>query len=354
MKNSFALKLGTIAISAATILTAASCSAKTATDSAYLDPFSEQKSTEYSGGSIFNTSSASAPMASGNRGSYNFDTADSDASLNDGALEYNEETANMEKYGERKIIYSSWYNISTEEYDKSIDMLNAMCEKYGAYYENSESYGGDGYSDRYAHFTVRIPKENYNSFIREAGGIGTVTSSGENNREVTEQYFDTEARLQSARLREERLLQILENAGSLDDVLLLERELSDVRYEIENYSGTLKKFDSLISYSTADITVNEVVKVVLPDSQRQGLGERMSLAISRGFDSFRDDVGNFLVNLSYEMPVLLFVWLPLAVIAALVVVFILRKHKKKKQNNIDVVTETMKNGSDSDKDAPNE
>ena len=232
----------------------------------------------------------------------------------------------------RKIIYSSWYNISTEEYDKSIAALDALCEKYGAYYENAETYGDKSeYSNRHASFTIRIPAQNYKQFISLTGTLGTVTGSGQNNQDVTERYFDTEARLESALLREERILEILKNASSLDDVLLLERELSDVRYEIENYQGTLKKYDSLISYSTATVRIDEVKKILPPDSQKQTLSQRMTASVNRGFDNFRSDLDDCLVSLSYNLPVIIFVWLPFILIAIVVVVIAKAKIRKKRE-----------------------
>ncbi len=233
----------------------------------------------------------------------------------------------------RKIIYSSWYNISTEEYDKSIAALSALCDKYGAYFERSESYGGkESYSNRHSSYTVRIPIQNYHSFITATGNIGTVVSSGENNRDVTESYFDTEARLESAQLREERLLEILSKADELSDVLLLEKELSDVRYEIESFSGTLRKYDSLISYSTAEININEVKKVVVPDSEKLTLPTRMSNAFSRGLDIFKSNLDDLIIDLTFSAPTIIFVWIPFiifVVVIALVVRNVLKKKKAK-------------------------
>lgn len=243
----------------------------------------------------------------------------------------------------RKIIYSSWYNISTENYDESIAALDALCEQYGAYYENSETYGDQNqYSNRRANFTIRIPVENYKAFISCTGTLGTVTSSGQNNEDVTEAYFDTEARLESAQLREERILEILKNADKLDDVLMLERELSDVRYEIENYQGTLKKYDSLVSYSTATVNISEVKKVIIPDSEKQTLSQRMSASIGRGFDHFRNDLDDFLVSLSYSLPVLLFVWLPFIIVAIIVVAIVKAKIRKKRAANKATPTASVK------------
>lgn len=235
---------------------------------------------------------------------------------------------------QRKIIYSSWYNISTENYDESIAALDALCEQHGAYYENSETFGDQNqYSNRNANFTIRIPAENYKSFISMTGTLGTVTSSGQNNEDVTEAYFDTEARLASAQLREERILEILKNADKLDDVLMLERELSDVRYEIENYQGTLKKYDSLVSYSTATVSIREVKKVVVPDSEKQTLSQRMSASVGRGFDNFRANFDDFLVSVSYSLPVLLFVWLPFIIAVIIIIAVVKAKIRKKRAAN---------------------
>jgi len=57
------------------------------------------------------------------------------------------------------------------------------------------------------------------------------------------------------------LLTILSKAEKLQDIIELERELSSVRYEIENYTGTLKKWDNLIDYSKVTIDVYEVLEI---------------------------------------------------------------------------------------------
>lgn len=239
--------------------------------------------------------------------------------------------ANDIVYTERKIIYSSSYEISTEEYEKSISVLDSLCRKYGAYYERAENYGEKTeYTSRRAVYTVRIPKNNYKAFTSEAGTVGTITHSSEQNKDITEQYFDTEARLGSAKIREERLLEILSNAKSLDDVLALERELADVRYEIESYSGTLRKYDSLVSYSTATFTIREVKKVVDPVTEKTALGKKLSSALESGFDTLYECVSVVLMIAAFFLPGFLLAVLPLVIIIIIIVIIVKRKKKKNK------------------------
>jgi len=234
-------------------------------------------------------------------------------------------------YAERKIIYNSYYRIDTEEYEKSIAALDALCEKYGAYYESAEKYGEQTeYTSRRAEFVVRIPKKNYKAFTSETGAIGTVTHSSEENRDVTEQYFDIEARLESAKVREERLIEILSKSQNLDDVLLLERELADVRYEIESYSGTLRKYDSLVSYSTATVSIYEVKKIAPAVSEKMGLGAKLLSSLESGFDTFYEGFTLALMGIAFCLPGFAFVVLPIALIVIIVVAVVVRKGKKKK------------------------
>ncbi|MBO7148897.1 MAG: DUF4349 domain-containing protein [Clostridia bacterium] len=250
-------------------------------------------------------------------------------------------TSVLKEKSDRKIIYNAWADIETKEYDNSISTLNALCEKYGAYFESSSSYGGHigSNSERRSNFTIRIPVERYSDFVSEVGSIGTVTNSGENNRDVTEEYFDTEARLESAKLREERVLVLLENAGSLDDILALERELSDIRYEIESYEGNLRKYDSLISYATYTLNISEVIEYTKPTIVPLTFGEELAKGFAEGFEDFVDGWQGFAVFLSRNV----FNLISFAIIAGVASIFILLALKKPKK------TYTKKNVSEDNK-----
>jgi len=227
----------------------------------------------------------------------------------------------------RKIIYSSAYDIETKEFDKSVGILEGLCKKYGAYMESANTYTAGG-SAKMAYYTIRVPVERYNDFTSEAGTIGVVISSSQDNKDVTESYYDTEARLESAKIREERVLEILKNSSDLDDVLALERELADIRYEIESYTGTLRKYDSLISYATVDITIQEVQEYVEPKPVTVTFGERMSSSFDDGINEFKEGWQDLLVGLSYNF-IPLVIWLIIIVILIIVLRIIIKKVKKK-------------------------
>jgi hypothetical protein len=229
----------------------------------------------------------------------------------------------------RKIIYSSNFNLETKEYDKSVKVLEQLCNEYGAWFENSNSYGTAERANRYSYYTIRVPVVNYKSFISSQSAVGIVVSSSENNRDITEQYTDLEARLASAELREERVLVILENADRLDDVLSLERELADIRYEIESLTGSLRKYDSLVSYATVTVSISEVAVYTPEPPATLTFGERLAKGFKSGIESFIDGVEDFAIFISYNFIGVIF-WCTVIIVVAVITVKKIKKSKSKK------------------------
>ena len=273
-----------------------------------------------------------APSESGGftQGSMQYDYAIEEEAVEIAVSEEQTESQNTQ----RKIIYTAWANVQTKQYDESVASLNKLCEKYGAYFENASNYGNrlDYQTERYSVYKIRIPVDNFNSFRNEIGNIGTIIESGENNTDITEKYFDIEARLESAKIREERVLVLLENSSSLDDVLALERELSDIRYEIETMTGTLRKYDSLISYATFDLEIVEVVEYTAPVVVPKTFGERVEQNFK---DGWRDFVGfwqRVAIDISYSVFAIV-TWIVIIVVAIVIIRVIIKQRKKAEQKH---------------------
>jgi hypothetical protein len=169
---------------------------------------------------------------------------------------------------DRKIIKSATMEIETLEFDRAISEITAKVQSIKGYIESSNIQGRrieqkDQIQNRFASIILRVPKQNFDTFILEIGSLGNVLNKNTTGQDVTSEYFDTEAHLKSLMIQEERLLEILKKTGQLKDIIELERELSDVRYQIENLTGTLKKWDNLIDYSTIRLDLREVQEVQL-------------------------------------------------------------------------------------------
>jgi hypothetical protein len=198
---------------------------------------------------------------------------------------------------ERKIIRSAYLSMETTEFDRTVNEIIGRVNVYLGYIESSEIQGKPTYqgqvSNRRAHFEIRVPSKSFDSFIGDMVELGNVTSRQIRGEDITGQYLDVEARLKSLKLQEERLLTLLSKAEKLQDIIELERELSRVRYEIENYTGTLKQWDNMVQYSRVSVDVYEVREIKKEEPEPITWGDR----IINGFIKSWESIGKLFADL---------------------------------------------------------
>jgi len=168
--------------------------------------------------------------------------------------------------GQGKIIRNGTIQMETLSFDETVKQILSRTNSMGAYVQSSNVSGTSieaklSQQSRRGTFILRIPKTKFDSFILDIGNLGSITNQQISTEDVTSAYFDTQAHLKSLTIQEERLLELLKKTGELKDIIVLEKELSSVRYEIESLSGTLKKWDNLIDFCTLNIELVEVHKI---------------------------------------------------------------------------------------------
>ena len=213
--------------------------------------------------------------------------------MEDGPVPVPNETAPLES---RKIIKHSNLSLETLEFDQSLQQISALIEEKGGYIESQsiDSYGnsyhrsGEYVQERSASIQARIPSEKLDQTISEVGGICNLLSKSESMEDISDQYFDSEARLSTLRLQEERLLEILSKADKLEDVITLEQALSNVRYEIERLTASLKRMDNQVTYSYLNLDLREVVKYNETVSAPRTFGEKLAASFRRGGQNLVD------------------------------------------------------------------
>lgn len=230
---------------------------------------------------------------------------------------------------DQKIIQNLSYQIETLEFDKSVETIQKLCDELGGYIQESSVDGNgavDRVSMRYAYFVLRIPREKLNQMKDSAEAIGTVRNFSTTSENVTEQYFDTESRLKSLRAQEERLLEMMKGTGTMEDMIEVERALADVTYQIEQLTGELKRYDSLVDYSTVSINLQEVVKPTEIEQIPVTLGDKIGSQFKASLRSLGNFGENFLIIAIGGLPVLLLI----AVIVVVIVLLVRHSNKKAK------------------------
>lgn len=212
---------------------------------------------------------------------------------------------------EQKIIRTASLTIGTEHYDEALASLRQMCEDAGGWISySSENVTGAGL--RRAYLTLRLPTEQMDSYLSTSGTLGRVISRDESATNVTESYYDTQARLDTQLALMERLQSMVTGTANLSDLLELESKIADTQYTIDSLRSSLNSTDSQVNYATVDITLREEDSATaLTDSERS-LWQRLTGALTTGWDAFSDFMEDALVFLTAALPfigIVAIVWL---------------------------------------------
>ncbi|MBR6353686.1 MAG: DUF4349 domain-containing protein [Oscillospiraceae bacterium] len=206
-----------------------------------------------------------------------------------------------------KIIYSADATVETTEFDKSIAALEKLLADCGGFVESSSVNGSNYYdsargnvSRRTANYTLRIPSAKFSGVMNSLETLGNVPYTYMYTENVTAQYYDVEARMKAYKAQEARLLEMMDLAETVEDIITIEDKLTDVRYRIDSLQSSLNNWDRRVAYSTLSLTVKEV-QVYTPETVTKiTYGERLAKAFKdslEGTGEFFKDLLVFLVSI---------------------------------------------------------
>lgn len=230
-----------------------------------------------------------------------------------------------------KIIYSANVQVETTDFDGTLGKLDKLVEEYGGWVEAS-SVNGSNYADRSrghvsrrsASYTLRIPSERFQDLMGSLSDLGNVPYSHIYTENVSAQYYDVQARLVAYTTQEQRLLEMMEIAETVEDVILLEDRLTEVRYQIESLQSTLNNWDRQVSFSSIYLDISEVQEYSPEPQVQPSYGQRLKTALLEGLHDTGDFFKELLVDLLGALPVLL-------ILAALIVIVVLLVKKFRKR-----------------------
>ncbi|WP_264565999.1 DUF4349 domain-containing protein [Flavobacterium sp. N3904] len=214
----------------------------------------------------------------------------------------------------QKIIKNGNLRFETDNLETTYDQIKIAVKKGKAFIQNDSE--GKEYNSIYRRITVRIPSENFDSFIKDIStGVAYFDNKEISSEDVTEEYIDIDARLKAKKKLENRYLELLAKANKMSEMLAIEAQLSAIREEIEAKEGQLRYMQNQISLST--ITIEFYKTVAQESGVTISYGAKIWNAIKSGFYS----VSSFFLGL-------LEIW-PFIIIATALFYFIKKRFKKK-------------------------
>lgn len=292
MKKNKLLRKGTVALiaSAMLVLTLSGCGS----------------SSDYSNGSSAKYADAAMAESASYVGDYgyDYDLYESDAYEESSASGSSEPVEVQDS--SRKLITTYNLSVETEEFDGFTSFLDAKVTELGGYIQDLSEYKGsirNSYDARYSNMTVRIPSNRAKEFLNLVGENANITNQDMNVEDVTLRYVDTKSEKEAYVVEQQRLMELLEQAETMEDILTIESRLSEVRYKIDSTESQLRTYDNLVDYTTFYINISEVETYTEPEPE--SYGARLWNSLTEGLSDTAENLGDFFVGFLWALPGLL-------------------------------------------------
>ncbi|GHC44216.1 DUF4349 domain-containing protein [Ulvibacter litoralis] len=215
---------------------------------------------------------------------------------------------------EQKIIKTARLVFETKDVNATHANVLQLASQYKGFIQSDNS--GKGYNRISRNMMVRVPTERFMDFINGVSeGVSYFDQKDISRQDVSEEFVDLEARLKAKRELEKRYLELLKQARNVKEMLEIERELSNIREEIEAKQGRLQFLQNRVSMSTITL---EFYTLTAETGVTQSYGQKMINSLKGGWDG----ISVFFLGILYLWPLLVIV---------LVGVIILRKLLRKKK-----------------------
>ena len=223
-----------------------------------------------------------------------------------------EENGTEPAESKQKLIYTCSMEIQTLTFSETAQKIREVIRRYGGIIEsesttdsNSDWYWDDGAKVRgtlSSHLIIRIPTDQYEDFLADIEGTGgKITNRSMDVQNITRVYNDQTVYIESLEKQEERLLQMMEQAGTIDEMITVEERLTEVQTELNQARSRLAEMDTDVAYSTINLSLTEVVKYT-DTTVKKTFFERTGKAFSESVSGFLEVMELLLDIIIYLLP----------------------------------------------------
>jgi len=228
-----------------------------------------------------------------------------------------------------KIIKNLSLDLRVKDMDAAEDAIMSQVEAYGGYVANYSKNEYDA-TNVSVYINAKIPSDKLDEMQDWLDSAGEVKNSNLYTQDITDQYYDIQARLKHAEAQEEKYLEILDAAETTEDILLVMEQIDIVQERIEQFEGSIKMWDQLVDYSEVNISLYPEAALIEDDDEGRFITIREVLT---GIRNGLRGGARFIVNaLGYILIVLGYILVPALILAIIIVpIIIIAKRRRKKR-----------------------
>ena len=152
-------------------------------------------------------------------------------------------------FGGRMVELNAYLTIQVDNLKVASDQATQLASLFNGYVASS-SFDDSGSS---ANIVLSIPEANFSSAMRNLSNLGTVKAQSISSNDVTEQYVNLQAQLNSYTTEESTLLRILNSSTTVTDALNTENAIQNTQAQINDLEGQLRVMQGLVTFGTINI-----------------------------------------------------------------------------------------------------
>ena len=233
------------------------------------------------------------------------------------SLNQADQSQSMAEAMNRKILRNADFQLEVTDPAVAQRQITSMAESLGGFVVTSESKQRDGgdpaKQEVVVSLVLRVPAVQFSSALEQIRATATrVILDKTTGQDVTEEFIDLEARIKTQKALELQFLEIMKQAGKVPDALEVQRQIAEVRTEIEKLEGRKRFLENRASLSTITISLQTAAVIAVNTS---GFGRNIKAAVSDSL-SVASEIVLFLIRFVIVMvPILILVILPGGLIA---------------------------------------
>ncbi len=154
---------------------------------------------------------------------------------------------------ERRVIQNASLTIQVDDVRTAATAVRDVAVGLGGFVEQLSVSGDGEFASGFV--VIRVPQEEFFAAQDRLNALGTVLDESVGSQDVTEQFVDLDARLRSLESEEASLLQLLDRANTVSEILIVENELTRIRTEIERLQGQLNFLERRVALATISVSL---------------------------------------------------------------------------------------------------
>ena len=162
---------------------------------------------------------------------------------------------------DRMVVRNGYIELVVDDVDGVSQTITGMAGTFGGHVVSSSVYEENGRT--FGSVIIRVSADKFDSALSAIRSLAVeVARETTSSTDVTEEYIDLSARKRNLEATEQQLLALMEKAGTVEDLLNVQREISSVRGEIEQLEARIRYLEQTSAQSLIEVFLRESVLTI--------------------------------------------------------------------------------------------